>query len=272
MQPRLSPGSTYGREQRKCQFTNFILTEASFPSRFEIPCHRHENAFFRLIIEGESSDIAGRRTRLGGASSLVYHPPGEVHSNYWHSQGRSFVVEFGIGLLTRCPDLAVILQGHPDCESGPPVRLALKLYSEFRHMDAVSPLAMEGLALELIAESCRVPLRRERHSPPGWLERAKGLLYDRFAENLSMDEIAGRVGIHPAHLARSFRHHFRCTPGEYVRQLRVDHAREELARSDARLSEIALAAGFSDQSHFTTAFKRLTGLTPAAYRKIYRAR
>jgi AraC family transcriptional regulator len=272
MQRRLPPGTFNGLARRSCRFADFILTEVSFPARFGVSSHHHDNAFFRLIIEGESTDVVGGRTCFGGASSMVYHPAGESHSNYWHCRGRCFVVEFAPRMVVRFPDLAAILRGRPDCESGPPVRLALKLYSEFRQMDVVSPLAMEGLALELIAESCRIPLQSERNGPPGWLQRVKEQLHDRFAENLSLHELAAPAGIHPTHLARAFRRHFRCTPGEYVRRLRVDYASQELARSETPLSEIALAAGFSDQSHFTAVFKRSLGLTPAAYRKIRRAR
>ena len=272
MQRKLSPGTTYGQEQQSCQLTDFILTEASFPARFEIPSHYHENAFFRLIIEGTSTDITGGGKCVGVASSLVYHPSQEVHSNYWHTRGRSFVVEFGPRLVLRYPDLAVILRSHPDCHSGPPVQLALKLYSEFRLMDTVSPLALEGLALELIAESCRLPLRHERKSPPHWLPRARKLLHERFIENLSLENIAASVGIHPTHFARAFRRHCGCTPGEYIRQLRVEFARRQLANSNRPLSEIALDSGFSDQSHFNKVFKRVTGFTPAAYRRTFRTR
>jgi AraC family transcriptional regulator len=94
----------------------------------------------------------------------------------------------------------------------------------------------------------------------------------RFRENLSLDEVARTAGVHPAHLARSFRCHFRCSAGEYVRRLRVEHACRELCRRDTPLAAVALEAGFGDQSHLTVVFKRHTGLTPAAYRKLYRKR
>jgi AraC family transcriptional regulator len=68
------------------------------------------------------------------------------------------------------------------------------------------------------------------------------------------------------HLARTFRRVHQITFSGYVRQVRIEFARRELAASGASLGDIAAAAGFCDQSHFSRLFKRHTGLTPAAYR------
>ncbi|MBV8519518.1 MAG: helix-turn-helix transcriptional regulator [Acidobacteria bacterium] len=83
------------------------------------------------------------------------------------------------------------------------------------------------------------------------------------------DAIRARAdaGVHRAHFARVFRARFGCTPGELLRQLRVEHAQSLLASTDVPLAEIALAAGFSSQSHFTATFRAYAGVTPAAFRR-----
>jgi AraC family transcriptional regulator len=78
--------------------------------------------------------------------------------------------------------------------------------------------------------------------------------------------LASAVGVHPVHLARSFREAHGASVGEYLRRLRVEFAQREVLRTDAPLSEIALSAGFCDQSHFGRTFKRHTGVTPAQAR------
>jgi AraC-like DNA-binding protein len=55
--------------------------------------------------------------------------------------------------------------------------------------------------------------------------------------------------------------------GEYVHRLRVRHASEELCRPGARLADVAVAAGFADQSHMTRVFKHVTGVPPGEFRK-----
>ena len=67
--------------------------------------------------------------------------------------------------------------------------------------------------------------------------------------------------------ARTFRGDYGCSPGEYLRRLLVEIACQRLAMTDVPLAEIALAAGFSDQSHFTKTFRRYNGMTPGEYRR-----
>jgi AraC family transcriptional regulator len=55
--------------------------------------------------------------------------------------------------------------------------------------------------------------------------------------------------------------------GEYLRRLRIDRAAEQLVWGDLPLAEIAIAAGFSDQSHFSNVFRRRTGISPSAFRR-----
>jgi AraC family transcriptional regulator len=72
--------------------------------------------------------------------------------------------------------------------------------------------------------------------------------------------------VHPATLARAYRRRFGCSIGERVRALRVEHAARRLLETTEPLSTIAVGTGFYDQSHFTNAFRRQLGVTPAAYR------
>jgi AraC family transcriptional regulator len=93
------------------------------------------------------------------------------------------------------------------------------------------------------------------------------VLRTHFANPPKLAELANLAGVHPAHLSRSFHSHYSCTIGGYVRQLRVEFACRQLAQTDEPIAEIALEAGFAHQAHFSTAFKRQTGRTPAEVRR-----
>ena len=133
-------------------------------------------------------------------------------------------------------------------------------------MDEASALAIEGLLFEMLAVASRRQSKGGDWFVPKWLQQARDLLHANFQEQLTFTGIAAEVGVHPVHLAREFRKHYRSTLGEYLRQIRVDYASQQLLNSDDPQAMIALAAGFADQSHFCRTFKRLRGTTPQKFR------
>ena len=102
---------------------------------------------------------------------------------------------------------------------------------------------------------------------PDWAEKCGDLLHERFREPLTLAEIAASVGVHPVHLSRSFRRLHGCTVGEFLRGLRIRWAANALQRPRVLLADIALQAGFCDQSHFARTFRRYMGMTPGEYRR-----
>jgi AraC family transcriptional regulator len=273
MLKKLEPGSYYGTTERRYDLGGSTLAESVFPSRLVIPPHEHTNAFFCLILEGCCTTSRDRRTWTGRPLSLTLYPAGLAHANRWHdSGGRALNVEFAHPWLERLRGQTTVLDRPADYEDGPQVWLAKRLFEECRRQDDVSPLAVEGLVLELLAECSRRRVELPHTHPPRWLDRVRELLHDRFSENLPLGEVAAAVGISADHLARSFRQCHGCTMGEYVRRLRVEFACRRLAASELPLVEVALDAGFTDQSHFTKTFKRLMGITPAAFRNLHHQR
>jgi AraC-like DNA-binding protein len=270
MLKKLEPGSYYGATERCYDHEGLTVAESVFPSGLVIPPHEHTNPFFCLLLEGCCTTSWGRQTWTGGPLSLTLYPAGLAHANRWHdSEGRTLSVEFAHPWLERIQERTTVLDRPADYEGGPQVWLARRLFEECRRQDDVSPLAVEGLVLELIVECSRSRVELPHPHPPHWLDRVRELLHDRFSENLSLGEVAAAAGISADHLARSFRRHNGCTVGEYVRRLRVEFACRRLTASELPLVEVALDAGFTDQSHFTKTFKRLMGVTPAAFRDLH---
>jgi AraC family transcriptional regulator len=153
-----------------------------------------------------------------------------------------------------------------------PAAIARRVYQEFRRMDDAAPLAIEGLLLELLAVLSR---RRSEDLPEGsapWVGEARDLLHADITSRPTLAELAEAVGVHPVTLARTFRRTFGCTVGEYLRRLRIERAAEQLVSGELPLAEIALVAGFADQSHFSNVFRRHTGMSPSAFRREARGR
>jgi AraC family transcriptional regulator len=149
--------------------------------------------------------------------------------------GRALNIEFAQQWLERLQGRITVLDHPVSHEGGPPVWLAKRLSEECRWRDDVSPLAVEGLVLELLAACSRSHVEIPHTQPPRWLDQVRELLQDRFSENLPLGEVAAAVGISDDHLARSFRQCHGCTVGEHVRRLRVEFACRQLAASERPL-------------------------------------
>ncbi len=133
-------------------------------------------------------------------------------------------------------------------------------------------LYAEGLSCALIgrlAECYGAP--RDAAAPVGHLpasgrRRVLDFIEAHLAEDLSVSVLAQEAGLSPDHFSRCFKASFGVSPHRYVLQRRLDAAVAMLRSTPLTIAEIALASGFSSQSHFTQALRQHTGKTPAAAR------
>ena len=273
MVTKLREGSFFGQSLGCRTVAGITLAESLYHSEVAIPLHEHATAFFDFIVDGFCSEFVQKKTRNRERSTLAFHPAGEVHHSCWHGrEARCFHIEIAPRLLDRVRKHSLSFDAPAVFDLGTPNWIARRIYDEFRCMDDLSSLVIEALTLELLAEGARWASNSASSTPPRWLERIPDLLRAEISQSLTLEQIAGSVGVHPAHLARVFRRVHGCTVGDYVRHLRIEFACDRLKTTDASLAEIALAAGFSDQSHFSRTFKRYTRMSPAIFRKSFRAR
>lgn len=99
------------------------------------------------------------------------------------------------------------------------------------------------------------------------LQPALEWLTQHTGENASLEKLAGLTHLSVTHFRRLFMETFKESPAKYALRLRLNHARELLETTDRTVANIALAAGFYDQSHFVKAFRNIYEITPTAYRR-----
>jgi AraC family transcriptional regulator len=87
-------------------------------------------------------------------------------------------------------------------------------------------------------------------------------------QQLSLASLALAVGVHPVHVARSFRRFLGYTFGDHLAKIRIRKAFSLLVNSRTPIVDVAYACGFADHAHLCRAFKRSTGLTPSAFRRM----
>lgn len=251
---------------RAMALDGFDVVEAWFPPREYLARHAHDRACVAMMLEGSFELAIGGRLQPCPPTAIATEPAGESHSNRIGSAGARVVV------IQPDPRRADLLRPFDRVLDRPTHRhhagiasRAAQLARELDRPDDLAPLAAESAVLEILVVLGRLALETER-LPPRWLLRARDLVHARFREPLRIADLAREVDVHPGHLARAFRQHFRMTLGSYVRSLRLDWVAQRLLRSEESLASLALAAGFADQSHLTRAFKGHSGLTPRAYR------
>jgi AraC family transcriptional regulator len=271
MLKKLGPGCSNGKVLQSFDTSGFIMTKIAYSARSRLSEHSHENAHFCFVLQGAYTEFHNRQGMECAPFTLTFRPPGEVHEDRFHNQEvQVFTIEIPPRWIERLQQDSIYLARSIKFQGGSITRLSGRLVEEFHRMDTGASLILEGLTLEIMAETARYSAHSIERNIPYWLKQAKDLLHARFSEHLTLDEIASAVGVHPIHLASVFRQKYHCTVGEYLRQLRIDYACREIAFGETPLAIIALEAGFANQGHFSSTFKRLTGWTPASYRNSFR--
>jgi AraC family transcriptional regulator len=151
------------------------------------------------------------------------------------------------------------------------VAIAQTMQMEIEAGVPTTKLYAESLSLALLSYVV------ERMAVPGAEERVRGKLSlkqchnlrayirDRLAEDVTLAELAGVVGMSPRHFSVLFREAFGTTPHRYVLQLRLQEGARRLRGGERDIAHIAFDLGFCSQSHFSAAFRKQFGLPPRRY-------
>lgn len=264
--PRLPSGKFYGRSLRSADVAGFRLVESAIAAETVLPRHAHERGHFNFVMAGWYRERLGGRELTRQRSALLFLPGDLSHEEVHDVPALHFLIEVDTSYADRLGDESMTLNTPLDLSGGEGRRLVIRMHQEFANSDSLSPLVIEGLGLELLALTARRRNGVERR-PPAWLLRIREQLESSFSEPFALADLSKTAGVHPVHLAQSFKQWFGCTVGEFIRELRLNDACTALERSEASLADIAVASGFTDQSHLCRVFRRLKGTSPSAYRQ-----
>lgn len=249
--------STFGRSTRTLTAGPFVVTERVYRAGELLPRHAHDHAFLSFASLGTFEETLRTRALRCETFDVIARPAGEVHSNRYGPRGTACIL---VDLSDRFAELPVAAV--PRALGAP---IAVRVARELSDADEVSPLIIEGLVLELLGCAMRPAKRGAR-----WLCIARDFIHANAARPLTTRDVAETAGVHPSTLTRAFRATYRCTPGEYLRRVRIEKAIAALTTTSASIAEIAAANGFYDQSHLSNALRRHTRMTPADYRRLHK--
>jgi AraC-like DNA-binding protein len=225
------------------------------------PQHPQRHASFCWVVAGSFEQRHGGSSFACDPGSLLFYPANVEHREVFVRPGaRCLIFELEEAWLAA---RQVALPAAPRVGGRDALSLlARRAYAEYQRGDAVTALAVEGILLELLAALRRAP----EGAAPDRLRRADEFVRAHFRETIGLSAVSAAAGLRPTHLATAFRRRYGRSVGELVRELRVEWVAMELLRSRRPLAELALEAGFADQSHLTRVFRRLTGTTPGRFR------
>jgi AraC family transcriptional regulator len=245
------------------------ISSVVFPSGLRVGPHWHERHAVSIVLEGWHDESPRPEGAASPPSSVQVIPAEAVHEDVFPT-GLTWTL-----IVEAEPEVADLLGAygiHLDepryLRDAAIAALAVRVAREIEEPDGATPLVVEGLVLELLALLVRRSTGKTDYTRrPTWLTKASEYIHAHFDERFEVADVASAAGVHPAHLARVFSKHYGESIGAYVRRLRLDWAAGRLTATEEPIASIAYDARFANQSHFTRAFKRHTGLTPARFRR-----
>lgn len=241
--------------------------------KYEFAPHFHSVPAIGVVDQGAMRCDYGSATHHIPAGGIMMLNPGDVHApGPVTENGWSFRVFFLDDAVFQAHSLDVAGQvlrfAKPFVDSPQLAETLLRLHRNLEGQRSTLEAESDLLnVFEQLADAQGVipagleQLRAER----GLVRRSKEYIEAFYPQNISLADLSAAVETSPFHLLRTFRREVGLTPHAYLTQVRVEAAKR-LLRSHMAIAEVASHTGFTDQSHLTRHFKRLTGVTPSRYR------
>jgi AraC-like DNA-binding protein len=215
------------------------------------------------VVSGNGRQLAQGRTLPLERGCLVLMPPGLPHLECSES-GLELI---WLGLEGEA--LGKFKKGSPASLAGKPqlVEKLAELWMASQLPGRRSGPELDGMALALISRFWREVSGLAQTEGGGRVEKAIGFFNDRFAEKLSIAEVAELCGLSHGRFATVFKEATGKRPLEYLESVRMRHALRLLEGTGLSLRRIAVSSGYQNEFYFSRAFKKLFGSSPDAYRR-----
>jgi AraC family transcriptional regulator len=248
-----------GKTLRTKRIGAFRIVEKSYSADTVLALHKHETAYVSFLLAGTYVEVSEQEERSCSSGTVIWHPRTEAHADQFHSGGGHLLdLEINPAWLGDAAQELKPVSRACVFRDGLPYALGLRMYREL----SADSRTVEDVATELLGFFFTGP--RDRR-PPAWFNRALEVCRETEEDKMSLANLALAVGVHPVHLARSFRRFLGCTFGDHLAKIRIRKA-FELLNSKRPIVDVAYACGFADHAHLCRVFKKSTGLTPSAFR------
>jgi AraC family transcriptional activator of pobA len=256
------------------------LDDRSRPANWNIRPHTHANLnhVFHLT-DGRGEMRADGETLAFEAPCLLIVPAGVVHGFSWTSDSRGDVLTLSAAYLgevaMREPDLATVFN-RPAALARPAEQLVEAAFARMRHELSWSApghrIAVEALLLAILVEVLRLKAYMVDDEPyrtgpqAAIVARFRALVEARYRTDLSVDDYASELKIHPKRLRAACLAIAGATPLRIIQDRRLLEAKRLLLYSNMTIAETAYYLGFEDPAYFTRFFTKACSASPRMFR------
>ena len=150
------------------------------------------------------------------------------------------------------------------------VSIINKLTSEHTEPDEFSFELCKNLICEILLYFMRenqMNIQKEKNDLV--VDAAKRYINFHYATQLTLEDISEHTGVSPAHLSRKFRQIMRMTVSDYIRMIRIEHAKVLLIETNYTMTQIAEQCGFNECTYFSYVFNKIVKTSPLKFRRMY---
>ena len=237
--------------------------------------HFHDHYVVMMVNEGVNEGTCEKEKYQVTANDILFINPGEIHTGnsyqFRHLRYSAFYID--TDFFTQH------LPGKRNCP--PPVfsRLLeekIDLVESMRELfqctrTIAEPFEIEEKKVTVFLEFMNYTVSKKRETVNNIsrvsVQKIKGFIQDQYKQQFSLATLTAYAGLSPYHLIRSFKQSIGITPFQFLRNYRIEKAKQELLKKRT-ITEVALEVGFYDQSHFHKHFKLVTGVTPREFQKL----
>lgn len=248
-------------------------------SRYDQACfgeHTHDTYSVGIILDGTTEAVLRGEPASPRAGHVVLIPPDEIHAcNPVKGSGwayhmfypdkewlRGMALDFAGNDVGYPSFIAALVE---DDELFSALHEFARSITEERDVLEKQSAATHAFSM-LLQRHCNISPGDSKFRERTAVTHAKALLEERLEAAISLDELAAACGLSRYHLLRVFKEATSLPPHAWRTQQRIHHARR-LLREGLPIAEVAHATGFTDQSHFSTTFKKAVGTTPLRYQQ-----
>lgn len=246
-------------------------------SQFHFPRHFHNHYSILFVEDGVNEGFTERNKYKISKGGVLIINPGELHA------GNSYLDKYLKFQSLRIEEKFLIKL----CEENELNKKGDVYFDNLPIFDSVLSDQMRFLVNSLNVGNCKIETESHftellvylianysnqiKSSPPessieSFTEKARSYIYENYQQDFTLEDIARYVNISPYHLIRQFKKRFGLSPFQYLRNLRIEKAKQMLS-GEVSITQIAHDVGFFDHSHFLRNFKKIEGTQPSTFRK-----